>query len=413
MKTILLFVLTILFSSCDKISDENQIDQKMEKYSTTYTSLADIQSLFEEYASIVSESERDSAFNVLLDSMKLRNHIPFAEGNNALLIYYGSATKVAWAGDFSGWSSTLSAFQGQRVGESKLFTCLTTFPTDARLDYKIVVNGNSWMLDNRNNFIQYSGFGPNSELRMPDWKMPDETALWEGTTRGNFSDNIRMTSISLGYDIQYKVYTPQGYNTTNNLPVLYVTDGHEYADDRLGAMLIVLDNLISRGHIEPVMAVFIDPRNPDNLGQNRRAEQYRSNPLFVKFVTSELIPLIDSQYKTNPKPESRVMVGTSYGGWNAAYFGLQANDYFGNLLIHSPAFQLDMPALYDEAGKLPLRIYLSTGTINDTEDRAIALKTILEKHGYDFQYKAVHQGHSWGNWRNLIDEPLVFFFGKK
>jgi len=25
----------------------------------------------------------------------------------------------------------------------------------------------------------------------------------------------------------------------------------------------------------------------------------------------------------------------------------------------------------------------------------------------------VNEGHSWGNWRALIDEPLIYFFGTK
>jgi enterochelin esterase-like enzyme len=40
------------------------------------------------------------------------------------------------------------------------------------------------------------------------------------------------------------------------------------------------------------------------------------------------------------------------------------------------------------------------------------MKTILEAKGYPLQYKEVNEGHSWGNWRALIDEPLIWFFGK-
>ena len=55
---------------------------------------------------------------------------------------------------------------------------------------------------------------------------------------------------------------------------------------------------------------------------------------------------------------------------------------------------------------------MSTGVIFDTQDKARAMKEVLDSKGYQLQYIEVNQGHSWGNWRALIEEPLVYFFGK-
>ena len=55
---------------------------------------------------------------------------------------------------------------------------------------------------------------------------------------------------------------------------------------------------------------------------------------------------------------------------------------------------------------------MSTGVIYDTQDRARSMKSILENKGYNFKYKEVNEGHSWGNWRALIDDPLIYFFPK-
>lgn len=55
---------------------------------------------------------------------------------------------------------------------------------------------------------------------------------------------------------------------------------------------------------------------------------------------------------------------------------------------------------------------MSTGTIFDTQERARAMRDILTTKGYPLRYVEVNQGHSWGNWRELMDEPLLFFFKK-
>lgn len=116
---------------------------------------------------------------------------------------------------------------------------------------------------------------------------------------------IHSQTQNLGYDVAYKVYLPHNYQDVNNLAVVYVTDGQEYSDDRLGAMVIVLDNLIFTNKIEPIIVVFIDPRDPSSPAINRRMSEYTANPRFANFVADELVPVIDSDYKTESLAERR------------------------------------------------------------------------------------------------------------
>lgn len=294
----------------------------------------------------------------------------FVFDDSVAFLYKGSAAEVAWAGDFNGWNPTTNGFKGERIGQTNIFRMVQRFPADARLDYKLVI-GSSWILDPANPHRQYSGFGPNSELRMPDWVFPQETVLDDGVIRGQLSDNQLLNSLpeNLGYTVQYKVYTPYNYEDLHNLPVVYVTDGHEYADDRLGGMLIVLDNLIHSVAIEPVVAVFIDPRNPANLSENRRMDEYRANIKYANFVADELAQHIDNTYKTDTTASRRTILGTSLGGWNAAYFGMMRPDKFGLIGIHSPAFDAAIQQAYANSEKLPLKVFMSTGLIFDTKTR--------------------------------------------
>ena len=410
MKNSLIALVFIFLGFCSCETDE----KPQYKIDFTFESFADFKAELTKISLIESETDRNLLITQFWDTLKNRNQIPFIYGDSVAFLYKGEATEVSWAGDFNNWNTNTYGSLGSKVGLSNIWITEFEFPSDARLDYKIVVN-NNWILDPVNPYKQMSGFGPNSELRMPDWIYPQETILQTGVTRGTLSDNFSIVSnaSNLNYTVQYKVYTPYGYNELSNLPVIYVTDGHEYSDDAKGSMIVVLDNLIFSGQINPVIAVFIDPRNPSDLSQNRRLDEYSANSKFANFVADELVSVIDSNYKTNVNADSRAILGTSRGGWNSAYFGYARNDKFHLIGIHSPAFDETIIQNYSNSALMPLKIYMSTGVIYDTQNQARSMKTVLENKGYPLLYKEVNEGHSWGNWRALIDEPLLYFFGKE
>jgi enterochelin esterase family protein len=358
----------------------------------------------------LAEEEDSERIQKLLDSLESNEQIPFVHMDTVLFIYFGSAGTVNWAGDFSAWNQNDPNFKGEQLSGSDIWVLEKTFPLDARLDYKIVLDGSSWVMDPRNPHQQVGGYGPNSELRMPDWEYPEETLIYDNIPKGNLSDEFLISSSILGYDVQYKVYTPSGYTGFSDLPVVYITDGHEYADDDMGAAVNVMDNLIARGDIKPVIAVFIDPRDPANPAINRRADEYRANIKFANFVADELVARIDADYDTDTSAMARAIMGTSLGGWNSAYFGLKRNDVFGRLIIHSPAFDSKIISDYQNVAKMPLEIFMSTGVIFDTETQARAMRDVFNSKGYNLLYIEVNEGHSWGNWRALIDDPLIFHF---
>lgn len=353
--------------------------------------------------------ERDSILNRFWQDLKSSRQIPFAIGDSVAFLYRGNYSSISWAGDFSGWSPV----SGTRLEPTDVWILERSFPSDARLDYKIVRPNNNWILDPNNPYKQMSGFGYNSELRMPDYIYPSETIRDPDAPAHHITNWTIIFSQALGYDVQYRVYTPAGYDTLSNLPVIYVTDGQEYSDSRMGSMLEVLDNLIFWGAIRPVMAVFISPVNPSNSLDNRRMNEYNLNPSFAEFVAQELVPVIDQQYKTDPRPEARVILGTSMGGLNSMFFGITRSEIFGLIAIQSPAFNQN-PTIYSmvrDSVKKPLTIIMQTGVIHDTQDAARQMKGILESKGYTLQYKEVNEGHSWGNWRALLDDILIYFFG--
>ncbi len=228
--------------------------------------------------------------------------------------------------------------------------------------------------------------------------------------KGKLSKNIRISSAQLGYDLQYRVYTPPGVEDLSNLPTLYLTDGQNYL--RGGAMRRVLDQEIAAGRVKPLIAVFVDPRDPDYLKNNRRNSQFFCNLNYIKFYVGELVPHITSQYPVSYSAKDRAIMGLSFGGLNAACFGLIAPATFGNIGMQSPAIH-PVPKLrwlYETEEVRPIRIFFSLGKINDNTEVGRDFKRILEERGYEMLYKEVNASHDWRNWKPLLDDALQYFF---
>ena len=358
---------------------------------------------------VADASARDATLRSLWNTLKAEGQVPFRQQDSVAFLHFEQEVNLTVAGDFNRWSS--NAWPATRLGDTWMWIREATFPTDARLDYKFVTNGGmTWSLDPANPLTQWGGFGPNSEIRMPDYRPSPFVERVNGRANGSYSQNRAIASSALGYSVNYRVYTPPGYESgLFNLPVVYVTDGHEYADDRLGSMRIVLDNLIAEGRIVPTMAVFIDPRRGSD---NQRGDQYVRNPNFASFVADDLVPEIDATYRTWPHREGRAILGTSLGGLNSAYFGAVRPETFRNIAIQSPAFsgRSWIFDLYRDEPVRDTRIHMTWGTINDVGPAAAEMAAVMESKGYELTTAIVNEGHSWGAWRALVDDALVYFF---
>lgn len=345
----------------------------------------------------------------------MAQEIPFALGDTAVFLWRGQATSVAWHGDFNAWSRDRRVpHAGQRVDGSDVWWLELPLPNDARVDYKIVVDG-EWMLDPNNPHTVVSGFGPNSELRMPGYLFPEEVTRRPGVPGGTLTPPQRVFAASLGYEIQYRVYLPPSLDPlAADAATLYVTDGHEYAHEEMGALPVVLDNLLAAQKIRPVVAIFVDPRHPDSLSVNRREQQFLMNANYVAFFVEQLIPEIERQYPVSKSPTQRGILGTSYGGLNATYFGAMRPDVFGLVAIQSPAYgsKQEIFDLYTDSPRRPLKVFMTSGSLNDGQVLARRMANILREKDYPLLYLEVNEGHSWGAWRGQLDEMLLYFFGR-
>jgi len=229
--------------------------------------------------------------------------------------------------------------------------------------------------------------------------------------QGTLTDNRRISSEVLGYDLQYRVYIPQQSSADTAMPVIYITDGQWYISE--GELPQLLDREIAVGRIDPVIAVFVDSRNPDDLQQNRRNQQFFCNPAYVGFFTQELVPYIDQNYSSRAERDARVILGLSFGGRNSGCFGLMAHETFGGIAMQSPAntpMVEDLRYQFMVENPKPLKIFLSVGTIDDNTQAGQQLKETLEFLEYEMTYREVDAGHNWNNWKPLLDDVLHTFF---
>jgi enterochelin esterase-like enzyme len=394
---IFLSVLFVLLGSCQLLAQDY----------TAFTNT--IQGLYK----LTNIADIDQAWNDLVDA----EHIPLVESDSVAFLYRGEANSVSWIGDFNRWGYNQNfSNKGKKIGSTDIWVLKAKFPRDARLDYKIVINETNWLLDPVNPDHQWSGVGggsPNSELRMPEWQEdPLTTQPVENVQKGTLQKDLLLNSKVLGYQTTYSIYIPHGYKSSLQYPIIYVTDGYEYMHERLGNMVTVLDNLIFLKKIQPIIAVFIDHREPINRSNNRRMQELAMNEKYLQFLTNELIPVVEKNFSVSKDPAHRAVLGNSMGGLSAAYFAFSRPDIFGLAGIQSPTFWFkpEIYSLCDKPENPPIKMFMTTGLIHDAEEGARKMKAILDKNTCTYQYKEVNQGQSWGNSRDLIDDILIYFF---
>ncbi|MEM8556332.1 MAG: alpha/beta hydrolase-fold protein [Bacteroidota bacterium] len=351
----------------------------------------------------------------------------------AVLLWRGEAQSVGVLGDMGAWAATLPL---TRLAGTDLWYRRLHAEPEARLEYLFMVDESSegfgaellGLPDPRNPDRVLSGFGPFSELTMPGYAYPEVFAAVRDGTPGT-ADGLDVHPLPAGvlpYDRKVLVYTPPGYASepTTRYPTVYLMDGRDYIE--FAHAPAVLDDLIARGEIEPILAVFVDPPNRHAPASPNRMTEYGLNDDFVAFLADELVPFVDARYRTRTTPDARLIVGDSYGGLIATYVPFSRPDVFGLGYSQSAyySFQDDrMIRLLDQEPVRPIRLFVDIGTYETTvgpgmlpaaETNFLAanrrLRDVLAERGYDFVYAEYPQGHTWGNWRAHLIDGLRHFF---
>jgi predicted alpha/beta superfamily hydrolase len=188
------------------------------------------------------------------------------------------------------------------------------------------------------------------------------------------------------------VSVPDDYNSsTMKYPVLYVLDG----DIAFGMAASISRYLQIGNNIPETIVVGIGYGWLNKSVVKKRYRDYRPDQTggadnFMEFINKELIPYIDSNYKTIP--DDRTIIGYSLGGLFCMYTLFTSPESFNCYIIGSPNLSWDNYSIYSYEEKSPekisdkkLNIFISVGS-EESEDRYFnpvdSLVTRIQEHNY-------------------------------
>ena len=223
------------------------------------------------------------------------------------------------------------------------------------------------------------------------------------------------------------VYTPAEYEKgKKKYPVLYLQHGmgeDETGWSKQGHMQHIMDNLIASGEAVPMIVVMEsgDIKAPFGGGDNRQGRSEYGNS-FYPVLLNDLIPYIDTNFRTLTDRDNRAMAGLSWGGHQTFDVVLTNLDKFGWLGTFSGAiFGLDLKTAYDgiftRADELNKKIhyfFMMSGT--EGMDKMFGTKKMVDdlnamgvKAHY---YESTGTDHEWLTWRRGLRQFVPHLFKK-
>ena len=149
--------------------------------------------------------------------------------------------------------------------------------------------------------------------------------------------------------IKYSIYLPPYYHTSNDsFPVLYLLHGYGGSEtswiDRCNIHRII-DSLILTQDILPMIIVMPDGKRSYYINDYQHKFPYED--IFIK----ELVPYIDSTYKSLPFKNCRFIAGLSMGGYGAIVLSIKHHDMFGACIALSAAVRTDEMIINEDSSK--------------------------------------------------------------
>jgi enterochelin esterase-like enzyme len=358
--------------------------------------------------------------------------LPLVESDTVLtFVWYGAADSVFVNGALQGgWSKPARM---ERMGCAatetgpSLFYKRYTVPRDARLEYKLIVNGTS-MLDPGNVRLTPNGDFSNSEAVMPGFVPTHWTSPRADVPHGRL-DSLMFAPVDTTLrPRRVIVCVPPGVSGTGptpnpagesgshlpaGLPSIYIHDGESAL--RYLAVTPTLDNMLAKGEIPPVVAVFVPPveRYAEYAGAKLTA--------FINALADELVPMIEQRYPVARASAQRGTMGISHGGHVAIAAGLARPDVFGLCAGQSPTITPILSVLLDvrkRSAPFPpgFRLYQQCGLFDIVakEYDFLTLNRWFSKQvdalPIRHLYVETSDGHDWPSWRERVPVILRFFF---
>ncbi len=235
---------------------------------------------------------------------------------------------------------------------------------------------------------------------------------------------VHYYSKSLGATNNAVVYLPPSYamSRDRHYPVFYLISGTTDTEEvyyKVGRVNYIMDNLVAQGAAQE-MIIVLPYGNPFLLSPAPREgggmpQLQFGGDVFSRDLNEDLMPYIDSNYRTLADRDHRAIGGFSRGGNQALFNGLSHLDKFSYLCSYSSFTSTDIPHVYDNAGETNSLIHLfwlGVGTDDFLYGNARDYMEFLDKKGIRSVKEFTHDkyGHTWMNARFFLDRTLRLLF---
>jgi enterochelin esterase-like enzyme len=290
--------------------------------------------------------------------------------------------------------------------------------------YLYMVDGAPTM-DQKNTGAKVGPRGNNNRFLMPGY--PDfyaDRPVPHGKVEINF-----YPSALLKQTRNLWIYTPPGYSDGNQkYPVVYLLHGSGDLEGgwvEEGRANFILDNLLEAGKAKPMIVVM--PRG--HVMADSQIDREKNNDVLQQVLYTEIVPYVDSHYRTLTDRNSRAIMGLSMGGGQSLRFGLQNTSLFATVIGLSPAIRYpedtykkmfaDLIANPEKTNQQMKMLMIFCGTKDHLVDASDAFDKFLMASKITHEYRRTEyepmwpgrrDDHTWPIWRmNLRDAaPLLF-----
>ncbi|MBX3227916.1 MAG: DUF3327 domain-containing protein [Labilithrix sp.] len=343
--------------------------------------------------------------------------IPIVEGRSCTFIWRGEANAV----NLRHWIFGLETANAlARIEGTDLWYLTLEIPENSRVEYKFELvreKGFKWVEDPRNPNRARDPFGANSVLQSDGYAFPD-WAKYDATSRPGYLEPFSFHSKAFGGMRSGKIYLPARFRKSRLYPILVVHDGTDYIN--FAAMKNVLDNLIERLEIPDMIVAFTD--SPDRL------REYANDERHAKFLTEELLVDLTKRLPIIDRPQSRCLMGASFGAVAAFSTATRYPGVWGRLLLQSGSFAFTdigktnrrgplfdrivefMNEMRSEPKAVSERVFVSCGVYESLIYENRSLIPLLETTGMQVKFVEARDGHNWENWRDRLREGLSWLF---
>jgi enterochelin esterase family protein len=357
----------------------------------------------------MSPLERDQ-----IDGFIAGNRFPLIEPTAATFVYRGEADAVYLRRWIRGATDGMPL---ERLDDTDLWHLRLSVPKGARLEYKFDVvrkGAGAWINDPLNPEVATDPFGANSVYRAfgyvtPAWSQRDPSA-----PTGRI-DTLRVPSKAFDEERLVRVYLPAGFAEDRRYPVLIVHDGDDFVAH--AGLATILDNLIHRGDISPVIAALTQARD--------RIAEYTGGSRHEDFVAEDLLPALRARLPACEDPAGVVLVGASLGAVGSLSTAWRHAGTVGGLILLSGSFIFDrgllrerdalfarnadfVDRMREEPRDLPRRIFVSCGIYEGLIGQNRALVDFLRQRGRAVRFREPRDAHHWQNWRDQLRAGLMW-----